>query len=194
MPMMTSLTKGDYKRAFELSEALMAAGKASGLRGVTVEALSFMGWAAWGLKEYGRFNSMCEEILIPDWENNLPPLRGTLFYVFGRIALSRGDYSTAQKYLKHFNQNAAIERFLSIQALGVLAAAAGQPRRAAALFGALDSGFGWLHNVMGPAERSEYEQALETSRAALGSQAFQAAWTGGAAMPREAMMAFAASG
>ena len=80
---------------------------------------------------------------------------------------------------------------MAIQALGVLAAAQAEYRRAAVVFGALDQLVGWLTNVSSPAERDEYEQALASARAALGEEAFTAAWAEGQATTLEQMEALA---
>lgn len=187
-----ALTQGDYLQALQLSKAQLAAGQECGSSMAIATALGFLVWADWALKEYDQAARRCEEVLGPDWENNLPCGRGTLFYVFGRIALSRGEYARSNVYLKHFATMVIPEKFLSIQALGILAAAKGQTKRAVVLFGALDGLCIWLKNVTSPAERSEYEQALESTRSTLGNEAFQSAWVEGQSMTLDQMLTFVA--
>jgi hypothetical protein len=85
------------------------------------------------------------------------------------------------------------ECFLTLQALGILACATGEAQKAGVIFGALDGWCGWLKNVTSPAERAEYEQALEAARTELGSLVFESAWAQGAAMTREQTMELANS-
>ena len=81
--------------------------------------------------------------------------------------------------------------FRDIQALGVLAAAEQQHRRAAVLFGAQMGLAEWTLNLMCPAERSEYEQALAAARAGLGEAGFAAAWEEGRSMTVEQVRQYA---
>ena len=191
LPTRIAITQGDYNRAFELSEALLAAGKEISSSLVIAEALGNLCWSAWALKEYDQIARLCEEALGPDWENNLPCGRGTLLYVFGRVVLSQGKYAQVCSYLKHFGTIGVVEKFLSIQALGILVATRKQDRRAAVLFGALDQRCSWLKNVSSPSERAEYEQALTSVRTALGEAAFATAWAEGHALTTEQVMEMA---
>ena len=186
-----ALAQGDYRQALQLSEAQLAAGQEISSSIAVADATGHLCWIDWALKEYDRASQRCEEFLSPDWAHNLPCGRGTPFYVFGRVALSRGEYARACAYLQHFDTIAIPERFLSMQALGILAAATRQEKRAVVLFGALDGVCPWLRNVTSPAERSEYEQALRFTRNTLGRTAFQSAWAEGKAMTWDQAKAFA---
>ena len=68
-----------------------------------------------------------------------------------------------------------------IQVYAVLAAALGQMKHAAVLFGCLDA-YPWLANMLPPPEREAYRQALAAVRAALSAEEFAAAWAQGQAM------------
>ena len=76
---------------------------------------------------------------------------------------------------------------MCIQALGILAAAQREYRRATLLFSALEQHFSWLKNVSCPVERDEYEQALASVRTALGEELFATAWAEGQALTLEQM-------
>ena len=193
-PAKIAFTRGDYLRVLQLSEAQLAAGQEISSSMVVAQALEYSGLAAWAMQADDLFERRCEEVLGPDWINGLPCSQGILFYACGRITLSRGEYARAAAYLSHFTNMVFSMKYLSIQALGILAAAQGQAKRAVVIFGAVDGLFGWLKNVASPVERSEYEQALETTRLALGSQGFKAAWAEGEAMTLEQALAFAAEG
>ena len=141
-----------------------------------------------------------------------PNLAITAEYILGRVALSRGEYSRADAYLKELilwlnekNEPFWINFIWSpygfkgmhyptyevINALGVLANSQHQVRRAAILFGAQDALCDWLKNTLSMAERNEYEQALASARVALGEKAFTAAWAEGQAMTLEQAVAYA---
>ena len=188
-----AITQGNYLQALEIGEAQMVSGQDITSTVVTADALGNIGWAVWAMQEDSQFARRCAETLGSDWENYLPCGRGTLFYVFGRTALTRGDYTQAQTYLSHFKSLAIPENYLSIQALGILAALTGQAHRAAVIFGALDRCCGWLHNVMSPAEQGEYQRSLALTRTALGEEPFAAAWAEGQGFTLKQMRAFAST-
>ena len=139
---------------------------------------------------YDEVLKRCVEAVGPDWENSRPTGCDTLFYVFGRVALSQGDYARSRVYLKQSTATAIPERYLGIQSLGIIAAIMGLYRRAAVIFGGLENLCPWLENFSAPIERSEYEQALQTARAMLHDEDFKAAWAEGQAMSRERMTAY----
>ena len=182
-----AMAQGDIQRALQIGEEELAAAQQISSRLIVHDALGHLCLANWALKEYDRVLIMCTELIGPDWEHNLHYRHGALIYVFGRLALSQGEFERAFAYLKQFNTIASPERFLAFQALGILAAARGQYRRASVIFSALDQQFNWLKNVSCPAEREEYQQALTSARASLGEVAFAAAWAEGQALTLEQM-------
>jgi predicted ATPase/class 3 adenylate cyclase len=116
-------------------------------------------------------------------------------YVLGRVALTRAEHAKAREYLvKTFEvgiPNHSFDVFRSIQALGVLAAAQQQYHRAAVLFGAQVGIAPSTLNLMCPAERGEYDQALAAARAGLGEGAFIAAWDEGKTLTEEQLRRYA---
>lgn len=171
------ILKGEYRRAIEQLEALLAIGRA--MRGIPSarNSLDLLAWAAWSLKDYDQVQRWVQELKhegIEPWQ-----------YLMGRVAMSRGDYANARKYLEEYKSFGTGENAKAIQALGILAAVQQQERRAAVLFGALDRKCSWLKNISSPAEREEYEQALAAVRTKLGEEDFQTAWAEGQAMDLE---------
>jgi hypothetical protein len=77
-----------------------------------------------------------------------------------------------------------------LESLARVAAAQGQPERAAQLFGAAA-----LRDALGaplpPADRADYERQVAAVRATLGEEAFAAVWAEGRGMPLEEAAAFA---
>jgi non-specific serine/threonine protein kinase len=60
-----------------------------------------------------------------------------------------------------------------------VAAAGGEPERAARLFGAATAILDTLQASVDPADRAAYERDRENARTALGDDLFQQAWTAG---------------
>jgi tetratricopeptide (TPR) repeat protein len=145
-----------------------------------------LAWAAWNLKDYDQVQRWVQESMQEGFE--------PWWYLLGRLALSRGDYTYARVCLEKYKSFGTGENAKAIQALGILAAVQQQERRAVVLFGALEQRCGWLKNVSSPTERDEYEQALAAVRAALGEEDFQAAWAEGHEMDLEQAAAWLVSG
>ena len=78
-----------------------------------------------------------------------------------------------------------------LEAFAVLAAAQNQMERAARLLGAAENLYASIHFEMSAKERAEHDQAIASARAALGDEAFAAAWAEGRMMTMEQAIAFA---
>jgi tetratricopeptide (TPR) repeat protein len=79
----------------------------------------------------------------------------------------------------------------ALEGLGAAAAALGRAERAACLLGAADAELTASRQCLDPYEARRHEQLVAHLRDELGEQAFTAAWARGAAMPRDAVSAFA---
>ena len=120
-------------------------------------------------------------------------LSETLRYL-GDLARARGDLDAA---LARYRESLALaeesgDRLFVADALdGVasVAAARGQAERAARLHGAAATLRERLGAAVAPWERPAYERDVAAVRAALGAEAFAAAWAAGAALPLEAAVA-----
>jgi hypothetical protein len=114
----------------------------------------------------------------------------------GGVTREQGDYAAARSL---FKECLAIFRDLGqregiIQGLGGLAvavAAHGQPERAARLFGAAEGLREGIGAPLPRADRAKQDRSITAVRAALGEEAFAAAWAGGRAMSLEQAVAFA---
>lgn len=188
--------QGDYQQANVEIEMEQALAQDLNITLLLLDALSFGGYIAWARKEYKQAVLLAQKALnvaigFPSGFMRMP------LYILGRVALSQGDYSQAREYLVKVLTKMQIMRMFSydynaIQALGVIAAAQGQARRAAVIFGAQEALWGWILNIICPAERDEYEQALTASRAVLGEEAFSAAWIEGRSMTEEQLRQYCA--
>ena len=78
-----------------------------------------------------------------------------------------------------------------VDAFGQLAAAEHQPARAARLMGAAEALHEALHIPVRYCSRADHDRAVAAARAALGEEAFAAAWAEGRAMTLEQAIAFA---
>jgi predicted ATPase/DNA-binding SARP family transcriptional activator len=112
------------------------------------------------------------------------------------VAHYQGDYGGARAL---YEESLAICRQLgdqlitacSLEGLVAVAAAQGQPERAARLFGAAKA----LREEIGvpllPSDRTDYDRDVAAARAALGEEAFTAAWAEGRAMSLNQAIAYA---
>ncbi|MGH2534100.1 MAG: ATP-binding protein [Thermomicrobiales bacterium] len=113
----------------------------------------------------------------------------------GDVARDQGDYGRAMTYYREalslvderVGTRSVTEQ---IEGVAVVAAAVGQPARAARLFGAVEA----LRGRAGlsfrfPADQIAHERGVAATRAALGEQAFAAAWAAGRALSRDEAMA-----
>ena len=126
----------------------------------------------------------------------------------GRVTQSRGDYSAARTFymealsLQRWQigapsyQWAWLKTYKSavaypLSTLAVLAAAQNQMKRAASLFGASETLYPPLRFEMSARERAEHHEAIAAARAALGEEAFAAAWEEGKKMTLDEAVALA---
>jgi len=135
-------------------------------------------------------------------------------YGLGRVAQSRQDYSSAREFYTEafeiqrqrisptFKRSWYVDAVAyPLDAFAALAAAQNQMepsplrfeglRRTARLFGAVETLYVPLRFEMSAAERAEHDQAVAATRAALGEEAFSAAWAEGQAMTLEEAVAYA---
>jgi predicted ATPase/class 3 adenylate cyclase len=127
-----------------------------------------------------------------DLQRRHQPLWGTSFSLalLGEIALARSDLPAASAY---YSESIALAQALGdttflgagLAAIGMIAADMGQVEQAARLLGAAEA----MYQVAGAwsfiAARGQNRQAIGTTRAALGEEAFDAAWAHGRRLSRE---------
>jgi hypothetical protein len=109
----------------------------------------------------------------------------------GDHALARALYEEGLALARELRERLVISTFL--EGLARLAGAHGQPRYGAQLFGAAN-GLGEPGMPRALSEQAEYEQAIVALRAALGEEAFAAAWAEGRALPLDEAIALALEG
>jgi hypothetical protein len=128
-------------------------------------------------------------------------------YGLGRVALSQRDYQSAGEFFtlasgirlpeanELFNwislKTYGVATAYPLEGFAVLAAAQKQMERAAPLLGAVENLYTSIHFEMSPKERAEHDHAIASARAALGEEAFAAAWAEGRMMTIEEAIVFA---
>jgi non-specific serine/threonine protein kinase len=112
----------------------------------------------------------------------------------GEVALDEDDAAAAGSAFREaltLARQAGSEGHASaaLEALGTVAVLRGQAERAARLFGAMAALGGSIGNW--PLNPERQERSLEAARAALGVEAFEAAWAAGRAMALANAIAYA---
>ncbi len=114
----------------------------------------------------------------------------------GVVALCQADYSAARAFLE---ESLGILRELGhkfgaalcLVRLGELAGAQKRLPEAARLFGAAEALREAIRTALPGADRDDYERSVAALRAAMGDEAFEAAWAEGRAMTMEEAVAYA---
>lgn len=126
-------------------------------------------------------------------QNPPPGTKGGIawsLYHLGSVARHQGDYEKAAVLLEEslavfrdLGQKSAVADL--IDRLGGIAAAQGVPTQAARLLGAADALRQAISSRLTSSVRADYERDVAAVRAALGNEAFAAAWADGRAMTLE---------
>jgi predicted ATPase/DNA-binding CsgD family transcriptional regulator/tetratricopeptide (TPR) repeat protein len=185
-----AILRGDYQEAIHQCELLLTTARELNDHTYFYTYLADRAWIAWAIQDYEMMGHYCQEALELNQEI---PLRWKVFthYLLCRAAISQKKLTLARDYLKNILITEPFVYRSGIQAAAILAALEGQMQHAATLFGALDALCSWLLNTQSPPERDEYEQALASTRAALGDEAYSSAWEAGRAMTEEQVIQLA---
>jgi cob(I)alamin adenosyltransferase len=113
--------------------------------------------------------------------------KSAAYYFLARVALSKDDLDQAETLIKkvplEFTGDPDKAQFL--EGAAALFSRQGKHHQAVRLCGALDELYQRIRLGLPLRERSENEEALASARAALGEEAFTAAWKEGQAMTLE---------
>jgi tetratricopeptide (TPR) repeat protein len=112
------------------------------------------------------------------------------------VAEAEGDHATARSVLKEslrarLEVGSKDETAAYLEMAAEFSAAEGDARGSARLFGAAEALREELGTPVPPPDRAEYERAVAAARAALGDEAFAAAWAEGRAMSWQQAIAYA---
>ncbi len=191
--------RGDYRRARTLAEEGLALAREVGDRARVVWMLDVLGLVALAEGDYARAAAVFAEALpLAEAEGDGRYLAG-LQANLGAAALGQGRHAEAGARSRvglELSAGLGLRRGVAINldTLASVAAAAGQPGRAARLYGAAEA----LREAEGlapwsPADRALHEPHLRPLRARLGEAAFTAAWAEGRALGLEGAVALALS-
>jgi predicted ATPase/class 3 adenylate cyclase len=210
-----ALAQGDEQRAIQWYETELAFGQEKQLEISLMFALNGLGKAAWVQGKYEVATKRFEEALRMSEKAGPKTAMLLALYGLGRVALSQRDYDSAGEFLTQASEIRLAETSeirlpetnelftwiwlktygvatdYPLEAFAVLAAAQNQMERAARLFGAVESLYASIHFEMSAKERTEHDHAIASARAALGDEAFAAAWAEGRLMTMEQAIAFA---
>jgi tetratricopeptide (TPR) repeat protein len=206
-------TQGDREKARVLREEARALFEESLAtlreRGNKIEiawALCNLGSVASDHGDYGAARTLLEESLAlfrelgntQDRANGLYGMTRSLPRM-ARVARGEGDYEEARALLEEslaMKQELGLKPEIAddLEALTAVAVAQDEPVLAARLFGAVESFREAFLYPLPPPERDEHDRAVAAARAALGEEAFAAAWAEGRAMTLEAAVRFALAG
>ncbi|HSV84981.1 MAG TPA: tetratricopeptide repeat protein [Levilinea sp.] len=192
-----ALIEGDYQAAFDRFETVVRLGKESGNQYAIGEGLYDQASLAWETGDFLQAEKKYREVL--DWSYNMNSMRfvASALLNLSTAILSRGDVRQAQSTLAEsiqvytkwsegeFDHNYVLGMAIN---LGLVQLELGNTRDAARLLSMASSSPVWNVRLMTPRQRKIYENALARLRAALGEQAFEAAWLEGQLLtPQEAV-------
>jgi predicted ATPase/Tfp pilus assembly protein PilF len=187
------LAQGEDERATAHFEESLALAREMSSHLALSWSLGNLAWAAYRRGEYGQAVALQEEALAM-WQALGGRRRGEWLLVnLGRMLLAQGEVERAATYLRE-----GLQRSHEIGARGVLAealegmawlaVAQGQVARAARVGGAAEVLRDTLGAALHPTLCGGHDQAVAAMRAALGEEAFAAAWAEGRALsPDEAV-------
>jgi predicted ATPase/class 3 adenylate cyclase/DNA-binding XRE family transcriptional regulator len=215
-----ALAQGNEARAAEWYEAVWTFGQETQLQLALIFALGGLGKVASAQHNYELATKRFEEVLKMSREAGLQPAMIQALYGLGRVAQLLGDYAAAQAFYKEALETnrqrtnnpkypIRLWRWLKtyraiavypIDALATLAVAQNQIqplplrveglRRAARLFGVSETLYTPLRFEMSTTERAQHDHSIAAARAALGEEAFAAAWAEGQAMTMEQVIEY----
>jgi tetratricopeptide (TPR) repeat protein len=189
--------EGDYARARAIHEENLTLCRAIGDRRGVAKALVQLGLLALRIEGDGALAAaLCGEGLAISREIGDKPGMGYALARLGNLAWTAGDHARARTLYRE-----GLERFREVMDrrqlatglsfCGNLAVRGGSPRRGAQLFGAAEALDPLYRTSLDPAERADCDASRAAGRAALGDEAFAAAWADGRVMPLEQAIALA---
>jgi predicted ATPase/class 3 adenylate cyclase len=188
--------QGDYASAQAFYEESLAMKREIGDQWGIAASLNNLGLVAYSQGDYALAQAFHEQSLAIFREVGD---RGRIALALGNlgdVAGNLGDYHAARTF---HEQSLAIRREIgdrrgiayALEGFAALASAQEQPERAARLWGAEEALREEMGAPLSPSEREEYDRKIAEARAALGEDAFSAAWMEGRAMTQEQAIEYA---
>ena len=188
--------QGNYEQAAERYEEGLAASRTARNPGAIASGLYGLGKTAWAQGDYVQAIKKFAAALAISRETGNKFETSSALQGLGKVAQSRRDYATARS---HYMEAIVLRREISdrfsaafnLEAIATLATVQKQLEQAARLFGVAETLHPAIRFEMFAVERDEHDQAVATTRAALGEKAFMAAWEEGKKMTLEEAVAYA---
>jgi non-specific serine/threonine protein kinase len=193
-PGFLAVAQGEYEAARSILEESLAVAQESGDKRNVAMSLRGLGYIARGQGDQRAARSYWEQCLALAREVGHKIVITDVLNAMAFLALDEGDEEAARSLVE---ESLAMSREIgptesmsgSFTLLAKAAEAAGEPERAARLFGAAGSLRGDILLVR--AVRADSERSIAAARASLGEEAFAAAWAEGQAMTLEEVVALA---
>jgi non-specific serine/threonine protein kinase len=190
----TALWQGDAERATLHYEACRMLAERHAMDTHRGHALTGLGRVAQVRGEGARATALLTEGLALYIERGVTLNISEAQYGLGLVARDQGDWVQATDWLCQSlaMRQAADNRpgiATCLEGLATVAARQGQPVRTARLLGAAEALRQAIRSPMPLVERPAFEAAVQTARAAMGQEAFDAAWAAGQALPLEEAIA-----
>ena len=203
------LAQGNYEKAAEYSLVVQSGYWDVNEQGRAVVLLGVLQRSAWARGDYEEAVRLGNQIIKPMdigvdylsgknkqifwWEARLVKNKVMTYYFLGRVAQSRKELVQAETWIK----KAILESIGNLDTAHFLVGAAvlfslrGKYLQVVRLCGAADDIYQRIRLGLPLREREENDQALASARAALGEEAFTAAWKEGQSMTLEQAKAYA---
>ncbi|HEY8283135.1 MAG TPA: tetratricopeptide repeat protein, partial [Chloroflexota bacterium] len=186
--------QGDFPQATALLEEVLLAYRGLGDRRGEAYALLPLGIISHMQADYGRAAALYTEGLTLFQEIGDALGIGNQLANLANISRDLGDFTEATRLHRESLEvrRAIMDRpgFAEcFEGLAVCAAGEGQPHRAARLFGAAEAIREAIGRPIEQADRAPHDRVVPAVRAALGEDAFDAAWAAGQGMPLEEVIA-----
>jgi non-specific serine/threonine protein kinase len=188
--------QGDYGRTVALHEEALALFRELGDNLRIATALTNLGAVVCQQGDYGRAAALHEEALALNRRLGSKWGIAASLVNLGGVAYQQGDYErTRALYIEGIllSRDIGARELVAavLEGMAWLLVAHGQAHRAAALAGAAEEVREVLGVPLEPEQWAEHDQALQAMRAALGEEAFAAAWAAGRTLSLEEAIALA---
>jgi tetratricopeptide (TPR) repeat protein len=193
-------SQGDYEGATRLHEQALILFREADSKFLIAYALRNLGLTALAQADYEQAIKKFEEALSISKEADDKFEIAFVLYGLGRVAQAQGDFATARKlnleaivFFRDRCDPSDIPEGVArcLETFAILAVTQNQMDRAACLFSASEKLYAPLPFQLSAKERAEHDQAIATARAALGEEAFAAAWGEGQKMTLEQAVEYA---
>jgi len=186
----------DFARAQTLFEESLALRRASGNIGLISSSLNNLGCVAWNQGDHARARILYEESLALSRTVGELYASAVALHNLGEVAHDQGD---ADRAAALFGEGLTLGRAMGdketmascLEGCAHVAVAQGQPGRATHLLGAADALRAATGVPFPPTDQAGYDRTVIAARAALGDDAFAAAWAAGATLSLEQAVALA---